>query len=102
VRLVRFFQEPPVIYAAAVVRFLFGAVLVAAARSSRAPTVLRFFGILMMVGGLLTPFVGGRAAEVILAWWSDGGPGVVRTWAVAALALGAFIAYAFVPKRRAA
>ena len=53
--LVRSFQEPPVIYAAAVIRFAFGVVLFRAAPYSRAPGVLRGLGLLIArwVGWLL-------------------------------------------------
>ena len=102
VRIVRFFQTPPVIYLAAALRVVFGVVLVGVAGASRTPPVLRVFGFLMIIGGLLTPFVGRRAAHVILEWWSEGGPGLVRVWAAAALALGVFIVYAVAPRRSAA
>jgi hypothetical protein len=99
---VRSFQTTPVIYLAAAIRLVFGVVLVRAAPTSRAPRVLRVFGYLMVIGGLLTPFVGGQAARVILDWWSAGGPGLVRVWAAAAAALGIFIVYLVAPKRRLA
>ena len=102
VGMVRFFQEPPVIYLAAVVRVLIGVVLVWAAPASRAPTVIRILGLFVAVGGLLTPFVGVRVADVILGWWMTGGPGVVRLWAGLALVLGVIIVYAVAPGRRAA
>jgi hypothetical protein len=100
--MVRFFQLPPVIYVAAVVRVLIGVVLVRAAPASRAPGVLRVLGVVVAIGGLLTPLVGTRAAEVILGWWTSGGPAVVRVWAGFALVLGVIILYAVAPKRRAA
>lgn len=69
----RFIQTPPVIYLAAVVRVAFGVVLLRAAPVSRAPTFLRVFGLLIVIGGLLTPFLGVWAAHVILDWWSEAG-----------------------------
>ena len=97
VGLVRAIQEPPVIYAAALVRFVFGVVLFRAAPFSRGPMVLRGLGALVAVGGLLTPFVGIPLARTILGWWTDGGPALVRIWAAAALCLGALIVYATTP-----
>ena len=91
VGVVRTFQEPPVIYAAAVIRFVFGVVLFLAAPRSRAPIVLRSLGLLIALGGLLTPVVGIPFARVVLGWWSD--PVIVRVWAAAALALGMLIEY---------
>lgn len=100
--LIRAIQLPPVIYLAALVRVVFGVVLILAAPKSRAPTSLQIIGALVTVGGLLTPFFGVEIAGVILGWWSEGGAAVVRAWASAALALGAFIVYALVNKTRAA
>jgi len=102
VGLVREFQTPPVIYAAAVIRFVFGVVLFRVAPLSRAPTALRGLGVLVAIGGLLTPFIGIPFARMVLGWWSDGGPAIVRIWAAAALLLGAFIVYATLPVRRTA
>jgi hypothetical protein len=96
------FQVPPVIYFAAVIRVVFGVVLVLAAPVSRAPIALRGLGALIVVGGLLTPVFGAQFATIILGWWSEGGADVVRMWASAALVIGAFIAYATAPRRRAA
>jgi hypothetical protein len=102
VELVSWFQTPPVIYLAAVIRVMFGAVLVLAAAASRAPTFLRGLGALIVIGGALTPFIGVQFADVILGWWSEGGTTLVRSWAVGALVLGTLIVYASAPKRHAA
>jgi hypothetical protein len=92
--LVRQMQEPPVLYLAAILRVAFGVVLFLAAPGSRAPLPLRTLGALITIGGLLTPFLGVELARVVLGWWSEGGPFVVRIWAAAALAIGTFIIYA--------
>jgi uncharacterized membrane protein len=102
VGLVRAFQETPIIYAAALIRFIFGTVLFFAAPASRAPVALRGLGALIALGGLLTPLIGVPFARVVLGWWSEGGATVVRMWAAAALGLGAFVLYATAPGRRAA
>jgi hypothetical protein len=102
VSMVRFFQLPPVLYVAAVVRVLIGVVLVRAAPASRAPIVLRLLGVVVLIGGLLTPIVGARLAERVLGWWTAGGTGVVRMWAGLAFVVGVIIVYAVAPKRRAA
>ena len=99
VGIVRTLQAPPVIYFAAFIRFVFGVVLFAAAPRSRAPLVLRVLGLLISLGGLLTPFIGVSFARVILDWWAD--PASVRVWAAAALCLGVLIVYATMPARRA-
>jgi len=97
-RLVRAIQAPPFLYLAAVVRILFGVILVLAAKRSRAPMLLRGLGVLIVAGGILTPFFGVQFAEIVLGWWSEG-PWVVRTWAGFALLLGTLIVYANIPKR---
>ncbi len=99
---VRMFQEPPVIYFAAVVRVAFGVVLVLAAPVSRFPRLLRGLGVLIVVGGALTPVVGLQFAQVVLGWWSSGGAWVVRAWAAVALLLGAFILFAVSGRKNAA
>ena len=97
---IRFIQTPPVMYVAAVLRVVFGIVLVCAATGSRAPGFLRVFGFVIVIGGLLTPFVGVWAAQHILGWWSTGGPAVVRAFAGVSLALGIAIVYAIARERR--
>ena len=94
VRVVRGFQTPSVIYLAALLRIAIGVVLVCAAPGSRTPTFLRVFGFIIVVGGLLTPFVGIQFAHMILDWWSAWGPALVRVFAGVSLALGIFTAYA--------
>jgi hypothetical protein len=91
---IRAFQVSPVIYLAAIIRVLIGAILVLAAPASRAPLLLRGLGVLIVIGGLLTPFVGAQFAGVVLGWWSVGGPPVVRMWASASLLIGSFIIFA--------
>jgi hypothetical protein len=91
---VSFMQMPPMIHRAAVLRVAFGIVLVCAAPGSRAPGFLRILGFIMLIGGLLTPFLGVWVAQHILGWWEAGGPAVVRAFAGVSLALGAFVIYA--------
>jgi hypothetical protein len=100
-QLIELIQTPPNIYFAAVVRVAFGVVLVVAAPLSRAPFTLRILGAMIVVGGLMTPFVGVRLAEIVLGWWSQG-PDIIRAWATGALVLGLFIVYATAQKQRAA
>jgi hypothetical protein len=97
---IRFIQTPPLMYLAAALRVVIGVVLVRAAPGSRAPRFLRVFGFLIIIGGLLTPFVGVWASQHILGWWSAGGPAVVRVFAGVSLALGILIVYAVARERR--
>jgi len=67
VRVVRLFQSPPMVYVAAVLRIAIGLVLLCAVTGSRLPMFLRIFGVLVVIGGVLTPFVGVQFAHAILA-----------------------------------
>ena len=87
-------------YLAAVLRVVFGVVLVRAAPASRTRKFLRVFGFIIIAGGVLTPFIGVWAAQHILGWWSAGGPALVRVFAGVSLVLGVLIIYAVGAKRR--
>jgi len=100
VGVVRFFKAPSVIYVAAALRIAIGIVLLCAVTGSRLPIFLRVFGLLIVIGGVLTPFVGVQFADIILALWSSRGPGLVRLFTVVSLALGLFTVYAVSPARR--
>ena len=96
----RFAQTPPMLYLAAVLRVAIGVVFILAAAESRAPRFLRVFGFIIVIGGLLTPFIGIRIAQVIFDWWAAGGLVLVRSCAGVALALGLFVVYAVARKQR--
>jgi hypothetical protein len=96
---VRFMQDPPWLYLAAAIRLGVGIILLLAAPASRFPTVFRVIGAIVAIGGLLTPFIGQWLAKLILGWWTSGGPGVVRAWAVFALAFGSLVIRGIAPKR---
>ena len=98
--LVREFRYPPGIYVAAIVRIAFGLVLCFAAPTSRAPALLLVLGVFIVAGGLLTPYFGIYFAHLILGWWSDGRGHMVRSWALFAVVLGAFVTWAATPRRR--
>lgn len=100
VGVIRLFQSPPMIYVAAALRIAIGIVLLCAVTGSRFPMFLRIFGVLVLIGGLLTSFVGVQFAHTIIALWSSRGPWLVRLFALASLALGLMTSYAVFPKRR--
>ena len=89
---VRAFQTPPVIYFAAAVRLAIGIVLVLAAPKTRFPLAMRVLGVLIAIGGALTPIIGVQYAQAILGWWSQS-VAVVRGFAAFALLLGIFVVY---------
>ena len=64
------FQSPFMVYVAAALRIAIGIVLLAAVKGSHLPIFLRIFGVLVVIGGVLTPFVGVQFAHTILALWS--------------------------------
>ncbi len=95
VQAVSFFQTPPMLYIAAGLRVLVGAGLAWAASVSRLPRLLLILGVIIAIGGLVTPLVGTLLARPILDSWAAGGPGWVRLWGAASLALAAFLGYNF-------
>jgi len=100
VGVVRFFQTPSVVYVTAALRISIGVVLLCAVSGSRLPIFLRIFGLLIAIGGVLTPFVGVEFSHIILALWSSRGSGLVRLFAMVSLMLGLFTTYAVSPTRR--
>lgn len=91
-------QPPPALYVAAALRFLIGVVFLAAARDSRATLPLFFLGMIMVAGGIVTPFIGQGLARPILDAWNAGESGIVRGWGGAAALLGGFALWALGPR----
>ena len=89
------------LYATAVLRIGMGIVFVKVASTSRAPNLLRAFGIIAIVAGLITAVVGVDRARAMLDWESAQGPALIRCGAGFAFAFGGFIVFA-VRGRRAA
>ena len=95
--IVRHFQSPAGIYAAAALRIILGLALFFAAPTSRAPGIVRIVGIITLVVGLITPLFGLERFRRLLHWWSARGPAFMRIWAGFALAFGLLLAYAVKP-----
>jgi hypothetical protein len=93
----RAFDSPAGLYAAAAIRLVLGLVLFLAAPGSREPAVLRAVGILIGVGGIITPFVGVDRQRRLLAWWSARGLAFQRAWAAVVFVFGVFLVYAVAP-----
>ena len=98
---VGFFQTTPAIFLAAVIRVLVGFVLFRAAPDARARKTLRVIGVVIIVGGLLTPLIGLSGGRAILEWWAAQGAWLIRLWGGVAAALGVFLVYSLAPPRRA-
>ena len=90
---------PTALYIVSAIRIGIGIVLVWVAPVSRMPGVLRVLGILIIIAGVLTPFVGVERSLGVLEWWSRQGPSFMRTSASLAIAFGLFIVYAVTPWR---
>lgn len=86
----------------AALRVFIGLVLLGASSASRTPKTLRVLGILALAGGLATPLLGVERARTIMDWMLAPGLVVVRLGAVLALALGSFIIYVVISRRRVA
>ena len=98
----RSLQTPTALYFVAVVRVLFGVLLLFVAAVSRAPTTLRVLGALIVIAGLLTPLFGVERAQAMLKWWSEQGGQFMRGWAAVAVVFGVFIIYVVRPRPRSA
>ena len=95
--IVRRFESPAGLLAAAGFRVILGAVLFFAAPDSRAPGVVRILGVLIFAVGLITPLFGVRRFSRLLKWWSARSSLFTRAWAGFALAFGLLLAYAVMP-----
>ena len=95
--LARRFLTPGGLVLAAVIRILFGVVLVVAAPNARAPEFVRVIGIISIVAGGMTPLLRVDQHRKILDWWVDRGSGFMRIWSAVGLVFGLVLAYAFIP-----
>ncbi len=99
---VRPLVSPAGLWVAGAIRVVFGTVLVLVAASSRTPRALRLLGFLIVIAGLITPFVGADRARAMVDWWSGQGGLLIRGWAALAVVFGIFIVYGVAPHRPAA
>lgn len=95
-KVVRRFESPAGLYVAAAFRIVLGVVLIYAAPTSHLPVIIRTVGIIILLAGLIMPFIGLDRFRKIIAWWTSQGLAVIRVWAGLALAIGLFLAYAVV------
>ena len=85
---------PGGLYVVAAIRLAIGIILLAAASGSRFPKTLGVLGALALIGGIATLFLGVDRARAIADWVSAQGMIVIRGFALFAVAIGSFIAYA--------
>ena len=93
--------SPLGLYSVAVARLLAGALLLGAARHTRAPTALRILGTIFILNGFVTAFMGLQRAEALLAWAATQSPMLTQAGAAIAFAVGVFVFYAASGPRRA-
>ncbi len=94
----RYFTTPNGVFAAAVIRIVFGGLLLTAAATSRAPNLLRVFGALILIAGLATPLFGpDRARGLLEAAAMDRGA-YLRVAGTIAIALGCVFVWALSPR----
>ena len=77
----------------ALIRIVCGAILIWAAPNSRTPRILIGLGILIILGGLATPFIGVERSRAMFDWWMSQGSTMARAWPAIAIGVGAYIAY---------
>jgi hypothetical protein len=90
-------QTPNGLHLAAGIRVVVGIALLVAAGESRAPAFLRILGWVSIATGALTPLMGLRRFEALLAWWKGQPAPFRRAWAALAAGLGAAIAWSVLP-----
>ena len=99
--LVRHALTPMGLYIVAAVRIGIGVIVMLAAPVSRAPRTLRVVGIIAIIAGVATPFIGIETSRRVMDWWLAQGYVHLRLHAGIAVVLGGLLAYAVAPRRRA-
>ncbi|MBW2161058.1 MAG: hypothetical protein JRH14_14050 [Deltaproteobacteria bacterium] len=85
------------LYFLAGLRMVLGIALVFSAPTSRAPGLILICGVIAILKGIITPFIGVERARKYLDRWSAQGSWFLRGWAVLILALGLLFTYAIAP-----
>ncbi len=90
-RFASFWQSQAGLWAAGLVRVVFGAALWATASSSRTPHALQALSVVTFVSGLVLPLIGPVRFEKLIDWWLRRSPALIRGWCLAAAILGGFV-----------
>ena len=93
-------QKRITVYGIAAIRVAIGVILMLAAGTSRAPFLLGALGLIIVLGGLITPFMAAPLRASVQRWLADGSLTNLRIWAGVALAAGAFIFWATKPRKK--
>lgn len=94
--IVRQFESLAGLYAAAAIRIVLGVALLYAAPTSHTPEIIHTLGTIILIAGIILPFIGLKRFRRIIAWWCSQGWFIIRIWAGFAFAFGLFLAYAVV------
>ena len=97
----RHVATPIGLYLAAAFRVAIGILLIRVAAASRWPRLLRALGVVAIVVGVITLFLGVDRARAMVDLWSGQGPVFMRFWPALAVLFGAIIVLAVVPRRPA-
>jgi hypothetical protein len=84
------------LWAASLVRLVFGVTLWLVAPSSRAPVVLQVLAVASVGSALVLPFLGVARFTALLSWWCQQSAAFVRAWSAGAVVMGGFILWAVV------
>jgi hypothetical protein len=91
IALVARWQSKTGLWAASILRLVFGVALWLVAAASRTPLILQALAVLSMTAALVLPFVGVSRFESILSWWCRQSPAFVRAWSAVAVIFGVFL-----------
>lgn len=81
-------------YGAAIFRILFGGALIYASPETSFPGFVRILGAFLLLAGFVLLFMSYKRFHEILHWWRSQSPAFFRGFALFALLLGGFLAYA--------
>jgi hypothetical protein len=93
---------PGGLYFVAAFRIAVGVIFLRVAATSRAPLTLAVLGIVILISGLVTPFIGVERSRAIFEWWAARPELVMRVWGALVVVLGALVVYGVSGGRRRA
>ena len=93
-------QKRSNVYFLAAFRVVIGVIILLAATGSRFPFILGTLAVLIILGGVLTPFMSVPLRQSVEKWMAGNNRVPLQVWALAALGIGGFIAYSTWPWRR--
>jgi hypothetical protein len=79
------------LWAAVIVRLIFGVTLWYAAPVSRTPAPLRILAMISVIAAFTLPLLGVSRYRSLVSWWSRQSPLFIRVWSTVAAGLGIFI-----------